>query len=53
MILICYGTRPEYLKLKPLLEKMSGKILYKTLFTGQHINLVNQDSDYMIGIEAG
>ncbi len=53
MILICYGTRPEYLKLKPLLEKMSGKILYKTMFTGQHINLVNQESDYMIDIEVG
>lgn len=24
-ILICYGTRPEYIKIKPLLKAMIGK----------------------------
>jgi len=50
MILICYGTRPEYLKIKPLLSKMKGVLPFKTLFTGQHLDLVNETSDYRIEI---
>ena len=53
MILICYGTRPEYLKVKPLIEKFSGKIPFKTLFTGQHRDLVDTKADYEIEIKQG
>jgi UDP-N-acetylglucosamine 2-epimerase (non-hydrolysing) len=45
MILICFGTRPEWLKIKPLLSKVNHKLL----FTGQHTDLVNEiDFDYII-----
>ena len=45
MILICFGTRPEWLKIKPLLNKVNHKLL----FTGQHIDLVNEvNFDYVI-----
>ena len=43
MILICFGTRPEWLKIKPLLPH----IPHKLLFTGQHQDLVDEvDFDY-------
>lgn len=41
MLLIAYGTRPEYIKLKPVIEKLT--IPYKVLFTGQHADIVPQD----------
>jgi len=53
MLLICYGTRPEYLKVKPLIEKMRGIIEFKTLFTGQHVDLVTERADYEINIKDG
>ena len=55
MILICFGTRPEYIKLKPLMDKMNGSIKYQTLFTGQHQDLINIDRniDYKISINDG
>jgi len=40
MLLICFGTRPEYIKIKPLLNKLDGVIPYKLLFTGQHLDLI-------------
>jgi UDP-N-acetylglucosamine 2-epimerase len=40
MILISFGTRPEYIKIKPLLDAMKGIIDYKLLFTGQHEDLL-------------
>ena len=40
MILISFGTRPEWIKIKPLLEKMKGRIPYRLLFTGQHEDLL-------------
>jgi len=52
-ILICYGTRPEYIKLKPLIEKMKGVIPFKTLFTSQHVDLVKEGADYKIEIGEG
>ena len=49
MILICFGTRPEWLKIKPLLEVLKN---FKIFFTGQHedllINELNQYSDKII-----
>lgn len=53
MLLVCYGTRPEYLKVKPLLEKLAGAIDFKTLFTGQHLNLVSGQTDYRLEIKDG
>lgn len=49
-ILLCFGTRPEWLKIKPLIELMD-KSEYKLLFTGQHTDLLkNVEVDYKIKI---
>ena len=40
MMLISYGTRPEYIKIKPILDVFKGEIPYKILFTGQHTSLL-------------
>ena len=54
MILICYGTRPEHIKISPLLKEMDGIIPYKTLFTGQHMDLVKDiNFDYSLTIGYG
>jgi len=43
MILLAYGTRPEYIKLKPLIHEFDvNNFPYKTLFTGQHKDLVKE-----------
>jgi UDP-N-acetylglucosamine 2-epimerase (non-hydrolysing) len=48
MILLCFGTRPEWLKIKPLLSKLKS---YKLLFTGQHMDLLKDiQVDYKINI---
>lgn len=53
MILICFGTRPEWIKVKPIIQKMDRQD-YKLLFTGQHTDLVNEiDVDYRITINEG
>lgn len=53
MILLVYGTRPEYIKIKPLMTEMSkAGISYKTLFTGQHENLSSTDADYRLVISS-
>ena len=45
-ILICYGTRPEIIKLSPIIKLFQKKKLnFKTLFTGQHTNLYNDVKD--------
>jgi UDP-N-acetylglucosamine 2-epimerase len=47
MILIAYGTRPEYIKIKPLLKEMSNSnIPFKVLFTGQHKDIAPKDGDF-------
>lgn len=46
MILISFGTRPEFIKVKPLIDLLEGKLQYKLLFTGQHVDLLSK-----IGIE--
>lgn len=49
MILITYGTRPEYIKVKPLIDKLcEHKIPYKTLFTKQHKDIVDTRSDFSL-----
>ena len=41
MILISFGTRPEYIKIKPLIKSFEGVIPYRLLFTGQHTDLLS------------
>jgi UDP-N-acetylglucosamine 2-epimerase (non-hydrolysing) len=49
-ILFCFGTRPEWLKIKPLIHIMD-KDEYKLLFTGQHEYLLKDTKvDYRIDI---
>lgn len=50
MILLCFGTRPEWLKIKPLVEILEPH-QYKLLFTGQHKDLLkNIKPDFRIEI---
>jgi UDP-N-acetylglucosamine 2-epimerase (non-hydrolysing) len=50
MILFCFGTRPEWLKILPII-KLLNREEYKLLFTGQHTDLLtNIDVDYQIKI---
>jgi len=52
-ILISYGTRPEYIKIKPLLDELRGKIDFKLLFTGQHEHLCDFPWDYSVPVTSG
>jgi len=50
MILFCFGTRPEWLKIKPIISILD-KSEYELLFTGQHPDLLNDiDVDYKINM---
>jgi UDP-N-acetylglucosamine 2-epimerase len=48
-ILICYGTRPEFIKIKNFFEYV-GKIQFEFLFVKQHENLVLGKYDYFLEI---
>jgi len=49
-ILLCFGTRPEWLKIKPLV-KLMDRSEYKLLFTGQHTDLLKDvEVNYKITI---
>ena len=51
MILICYGTRPEWIKVKPIIDELNKrKIIHKTLFTGQHKHIVSNAADFNLEI---
>lgn len=48
--LVVYGTRPEYLKVKPILEKDKN---IKSLFVKQHTDIIDfGDSDHSIDVES-
>ena len=48
MYLICFGTRPELIKLIQLIRKFKEKkIPFKTLFSGQHENLIEDFYKYI------
>lgn len=48
MILLCFGTRPEWLKIKPLIKVLDN---YQLLFTGQHPDLLKDlKVDYKITV---
>lgn len=38
-LLICFGTRPEYIKVKPLISKFEDKLDVEVLFVKQHTNI--------------
>lgn len=41
MILLAFGTRPEYIKIRPLMNELRRlRVPYYTLFTGQHTDLL-------------
>jgi UDP-N-acetylglucosamine 2-epimerase (non-hydrolysing) len=42
MLLIAFGTRPEWIKIRPVVEAIQGKIPHKLLFTGQHTDLIDE-----------
>lgn len=44
-LLICYGTRPEYIKVKPLIDKIKNEIQNEVLFVKQHTDIITF-SDY-------
>ena len=47
MILVVYGTRPEFIKIKPLIDEMKlNKLNFKVLFTGQHKDIAPKNSDF-------
>ena len=52
MLLVAYGTRPEYVKLAPLLPRLDGRVAYRLLFTGQHRALEGERCDAALGIAA-
>ena len=41
MLLIAFGTRPEWIKLKPVIDEIRNKIPFKILYTGQHIDIID------------
>lgn len=46
-LLLSYGTRPEWVKIKPLINELKKRdIDYYTLFTGQHQNIAPHDADF-------
>ena len=48
-VLICFGTRPEYIKVKSLIEHLPN---VKTCFTGQHKDLLqNLQVDYELNMD--
>lgn len=54
MLLLTYGTRPEYIKIKPLIDIFNrNKFPYKVLFTGQHVDLAQFEYDYRLNIING
>jgi len=49
MILIGFGTRPEWIKIRPVVEKINGKIPFRLLCTGQHGSLIdNSINNYKV-----
>ena len=51
MILVSFGTRPEWIKIKPVVEAMKGKISYRLLFTGQHTDLLSDVDSQVIKLD--
>jgi len=53
-ILISFGTRPEFIKIKPLINEFKkNHIPIKTLFTGQHKDIIGGSADISLKIKQG
>jgi len=55
-ILVCYGTRPELIKIKPLLAAFKeNNTAFKTLRIEQHTTLISgtEQDDHVVGVPAG
>ena len=51
MILTAYGTRPEYIKVLPITRELCReKLPHKTLFTGQHKDIVDSSADFALNM---
>jgi len=46
-IMVCYGTRPEIIKLSPVLRKAKGTFDITTVFSGQHTSLYEDVRDLL------
>ena len=44
-LLISFGTRPEWIKIKPIVDKIPHHVTYQILFTAQHTSLVQEYLD--------
>lgn len=54
MILVSFGTRPEFIKIKPLLQEFASRgIRYKTVCVAQHTDLLEAPFDIKIPIKEG
>jgi len=55
MVLVSFGTRPEWIKIKPVLDAfVASKIPHKVLFTGQHEDLIkNVQNCLTLKVESG
>lgn len=50
MILVCFGTRPEIVKLAPVIAELQRVgVPFKTVFTGQHLGLY-EDVKYLVPV---
>jgi len=51
MILLVFGTRPEYIKIKPLIKVFKkNDYPYKVLFTGQHTSLIPAEASLQVDL---
>ena len=50
-ILLCFGTRPEAIKLAPLVKRLSKNFQLKICVTGQHRKMLDQ-ALLLFGIQA-
>lgn len=51
-ILITYGTRPEWIKVKPVIDELNRRQLdHGVMFTGQHEIVSNENHDYKLTVE--
>jgi UDP-N-acetylglucosamine 2-epimerase len=54
MILLCYGTRPEWIKIKSLIEEFrKNNYPFKILFTGQQEHIGQFEYNYIVKIQEG
>ena len=54
MILLCYGTRPEWIKIKPLIEEFKkNDVEYRIIFTGQQKDIGQFEYDWIFEINDG